>query len=122
MLVLACFILSTKQELKIHVLLRIFALVTTLKTLFLNSPAIFFYLNAIYWAGGISIFLINTLGLSIKKQMSDEIPKLACFGYFLGRLYHFLIWSKDIKIAKAIESTFIGDISIDSTSAKGIFI
>ena len=60
------------------------ALVTTLKTFFSSSLAIFYCLDAVYLASGASAFLIKISDLSIRKQISDEVAILACSGYFLG--------------------------------------
>lgn len=117
-----CFILSTKRELKVCILLEISVLVTILKTHFLSNLAIFYCLNTVYWNGGILVFLINTLDLSIRKQMFNKAAKLACFWSFFGRLYPYWTWAKDAKGAKSAKSISIGDISINSISAKDISV
>lgn len=44
-----------------------FIIIKTFKILFLNSPAIAFSLDTVYWAGRILVFLINISNLSIRK-------------------------------------------------------
>lgn len=77
-----------------------FALVIILKISFLSSLAIFFYLDAVYWASGASTFLINTLNSLIKKQMFNEVATLACSGYFPSHPQPGLIGAREAKVAE----------------------
>lgn len=98
------------------------ALMTTLKTSFSWSLAISFCLDIMYWASNVLVFLINTLSLSIRKQMSDRTAKLTCFGCFLNCPHPCLTWVKDVKGAKDAENTFIEDTSINGIFVKGTSI
>ncbi len=115
------FTLSTKRKLKICTLLRISPLVTTLKTPFSSSPVISFYLDAVYYAGGISIFLINTSNSSIKKKMSDGAVTLTYFEYFLGHPWPHLTKAREAKVAECdLAAGFIEVISTRNTSVWGV--
>lgn len=60
------FSMSTKQKFKIGILFKIFAVVTTLKTSFLNNLTFFFCLYIVYWADFVlKILLLNISNLSI---------------------------------------------------------
>lgn len=85
---------------EICVLLGMSALVTTLKTFFSNSLAIFFHLDVVYWVGGVSTFLINISNLFIRKQISDGAIILACSEYFPSHPQSCLTEAKEAKFAE----------------------
>ena len=94
------FILSTKRESNIYALLGILLVVTTLKTPFSSSLAIFFCLDAVYWAGDASVFSINTSNLSITKHISVGAVMLACSNYFLDCSSSCLTRAREARISK----------------------
>lgn len=107
------FILLTKQELNIYMLPETSSEITTFKTLFSSSLAIYFCLDIIYCT---SVLLwINILTLPIIKQISDWNAILIYSRYFLDCLRPRLTKAKDTKgvniISVYIESLSIGKIS-----------
>lgn len=92
-------------------------LITTLKIPFLSSPAIFFCLNVIYWADGVSTFLINIADLFIRHQISNKTIILAYFGYFLDWSRLHLTRARETKITKIdLATCLIGGISTRNVS------
>lgn len=161
MSILGFFILSKKRELKISLLLEIFlwmmiclevmiftgmtnsSRMKTLKKSFLDSSAIFSYLNTKYWNSWASLFLSVNI-----SNLFDRNIILTCFEYFLGYLHLILfgvnganigraytrgtyassIYAKDICIRRTyirstyIGSIYIGDIYIGSACINSICI
>ena len=98
------------------------ALVTVLKISFSNGPAIFFSLDAVYWADSKSAFLIKISDLSIRKQISDETAMLAYFKYFLSYLRLYLTKTKEAKAADInMVAYFIGGTSVWVVSIWSVF-
>ena len=94
---------------------------TTLKIPFSSSLAISFCLDAVYWAGSASVFLINIPDLSIRKQISDGAAIWPCFGYFLDHLQFCLIRAREAKVAESDLALYsIGGLSAGDVSVWGV--
>ena len=92
-----------------------------MKILFSSSPTISFYLDTVYWAGGVSAFLMKTSNSSIKKQISHRTIIFACSRYFLGCPRPRLTEVREAKVAEIyLAASSIGDISAGDISIWGI--